>query len=81
MIDSIVEKYMNPKKKKKKVSESSGAGTSYEVSNSWWGKKNMIFVRNDEVLFSNNHLYPIGSSMTEADRDVATMKGFVILDW
>lgn len=81
MIDSIVEKYMNPKKKKKKLSESSGAGTSYEISQTWWGKSSLIFVRNEKVLFSNTVHYPIGTTMTENDRLIAGSQGYIILDW
>ena len=94
MIDKLLEKYLGEKKKepgkapkgyewvngqwkpKKKVDESSLMGAM------WWNKRaNLIYVRNEEVLFSSTAEFPTGSSMTAEDRQDAKYRGFILIDW
>lgn len=81
----LIEKYLLDgckKKKKKKVNEASGAGTSYEsMWLSWWSRPYLVLVRNEMILHSTDPMYPVGSTMTEQDRQIATDKGYTVLDW
>ena len=69
--------------KKIKIEEAGGAGTSLEImGNLWWNKRaNLIYVRNEEVLFSSTAEFPTGSPMTDEQRKSAKTRGYIILDW
>lgn len=70
------------RKKKKKTNESSGNSGSTELWFGAWNKRsNLIYIRNEEVLFSSNAEFPIGSPMKEEDRKRASARGYILLDW
>ena len=62
--------------KKKKINESS------ELWFGAWSKPNpIIYIRNEEVLFSSNAEFPTGAPMGEEERKRASARGYVLLDW
>ena len=68
-------------KKKETVDESSPYGSDI-MGAMWWNKRmNLIYVRNEEVLFSSNAEFPTGSSMTYEERQAAKYRGFILIDW
>ena len=69
--------------KKKKVDESSGCGTGSDIMGAmWWNKRmNLIYIRNEEVLFSSTAEFPTGSPMTDEIRQSAKARGYILLDW
>lgn len=68
---------------KKKVDEASGCGAGSDImGNLWWNKKaNLIYVRNEEVLFSSTSEFPTGSPMNDEQRKSAKARGYILLDW
>lgn len=68
-------------KRKKKVNESSPYGSSEMWFGAWNKRSMIIYVRNEEVLFSSTGEFPTGSSMTEEDRKRASARGYILLDW
>lgn len=80
-INKLLDKYLD--KTIEKVDEASGAGTSLEImGNTWWNKRsNLIYVRNEEVLFSSTSEFPTGSPMTDEHRKQAKDRGYILLDW
>lgn len=69
--------------KKKKVNEASGNPSgSTELWFGAWGKRNnLIYIRNEEVLFSSTAEFPTGSPMGENERQRASARGYILLDW
>jgi hypothetical protein len=80
MKQELIEKYLKPKKKKlDEASASSGTGL---INWTFWNRgASLIYVRNEEVLFSNTHEFPTGSPMYGEIRRDAQARGYTILDW
>ena len=76
---NLIEKYLTPKKKET-VNESSPYGST-EMWFGAWNRSNLIYVRDDEVLFSRSWEYPTGSPMTQEERKSARARGYILLDW
>lgn len=69
------------KPKKKKVDESSPYGSDI-MGAMWWNKRaNLIYVRDDSVLFSSTAEFPTGSPMTYEQRTDAKYRGYILIDW
>ena len=50
-INKLLDKYLD---KEIKIDESSGAGSGLAIADTFWNRKaNLIYVRNEEVLFSS----------------------------
>ena len=78
LLDSCGKKHS----KKEKVDESSGAGSGLAISDTFWNRRaNLIYVRNEEVLFSSTAEYPTDSPMTDEQRKTAKSRGYILLDW
>jgi hypothetical protein len=76
MRKELIEKYLcKDKKKKKEINESS------ELWFGSWSRPHMIWVRNEQVLFSNNAEFPTGSPMGESQRRAARSRGYILVDW
>jgi hypothetical protein len=76
MRKELIEKYLCKKKKKdKSMNESS------ELWFGSWSRPHMIWVRNNQVLFSNNVEFPTGSPMGESERKAAQSRGYILVDW
>jgi len=85
-INKLLDKYLmdscGKKHKKKKVEEASGAGSGLAIADTFWNRRaNLIYVRNEEVLFSSTSEFPTGSSMTDEERKSAKSRGYILLDW
>ena len=82
-INKLLDKYLldscgKKHSKKKKIDEE----FSLVMTDSWWNRRaNLIYVRNEEVLFSSTAEFPTGSSMTDEERRSANARGFILLDW
>jgi len=76
-INSIIEKYITPKKIEH-IKESSPYGSSMWFH--MWSKAHIIYVKNEEVLFSTSWEFPSGSPMTEDIRARAKARGYIVLD-
>ncbi len=74
-IDEIIEKHLNPKK----IVEAAAAGTSL-INQTFWDRKPLIYVRNEEVVFSNSWEFPIGTEMSNETRQQASSRGYIIID-
>ena len=61
------------------VDEASGAGGSSEFSFGY-NRALLIYVQEDEVLFSYNHEFPTGSIMDDDTRQRARSRGYTLLD-
>lgn len=62
-----------------KLDEASGAGGSSEI---WFGynRSLLIYVQENEVLFSYNYEFPPGYKMNDEDRQRARALGYILLD-
>ena len=88
-INKLLDKYLldscgKKHSKKKKIDEESSLvmKSSLVMTDSWWNRRaNLIYVRNEEVLFSSTAEFPTGSSMTDEERRSAKARGFILLDW
>jgi len=76
-LKDIIEKYITPQKER--VNESSPYGSSMWFNG--WSKSSIIYVRDEEVLFSTSWEYPTGSPMTEDIRERARARGYILADW
>ena len=77
-ISKLLDKYLD----KEKIDESSGSGSGLAIADTFWNKRaNLIYVRNEEVLFSSTVEFPTGSSMTDEQRKTAKSRGYILLDW
>lgn len=63
----------------KKLDESSGTGGSSELWFGSWSRPLLIYMQEDEVLFSYNHEFPPGYKMTEDDIERARARGFILV--
>lgn len=78
-LDKLLDKYLD---KEIKIDESSGAGSGLAIADTFWNRRaNLIYVRNEEVLFSSTSEFPTGSSMTDEQRKSAKTRGYILLDW
>lgn len=83
MRKELLEKYLNPKKCKdlNEASNHPHEGGGNLGFFTFWDRKPMIYVRNQEVLFCNSAEFPTGSPMGEDERRDAQQRGYIILDW
>ena len=63
-----------------KLDESSGNSGSTELWFGSWSRPLLIYVQENEVLWSYNHDFPPGYYMTDDDRQRARARGYIILD-
>lgn len=77
-IDQIVEKYTS--KKKEPVNEASASSGTSLINWTFWDRKPLIYVENDQVLFSNTWEFPTGSEMSTETRQRASARGYIIVD-
>ena len=78
-ISKLLDKYLD---KKIKIKEPIQESSLEIMGNLWWNKRaNLIYVRNEEVLFSSTAEFPTGSPMTDEQRKTAKARGYILLDW
>lgn len=62
------------------ITEASGVGGSSELWFGSWSRALLIYVKENEVLWSYNHEFPPGYVMTDEDRQRARALGYILLD-
>jgi hypothetical protein len=76
----IYEKYLTKSPRPPKINEASGAGGSSELWFGSWSRPLLIYLQNEEVLWSYNTEFPPGHIMTPEDRQRARARGYILLD-
>jgi|GEM_PF-4304185 hypothetical protein len=49
--------------------------------NTWWTKQTQVYLKGNEVLWTQSWDYPIGSIVTEEDIDDMNKKGYTVIHW
>ena len=81
MKQELIDKYLTDDtlNEVEKLDESSGTGGSSELWFGSWSRPLLIYMQEDEVLFSYNHEFPPGYKMTEDDIERARARGFILV--